>query len=259
MAIFNRIYSDYLLPSRLKEYDSLLQEANTNGYLHVTISHFYSLIQKGELSAEQKYFIHRHDIDTDVSTARAMFEIEKKNGVKSSWYFRRSTFDIELMKEIHNYGSEVGYHYEELSDFCKKHRMKSVDKVKENYEAIRALFKENFIDLEKRCGFKINSIASHGDFVNRKLGLPNHSFVNKSLLQELDIDFECYDDILLKNYQNILSDTIYPRFYKPQNPLQLIDEGKIRIYLLSHPRHWRKAIWINTVDNIQRFIEGIRY
>ncbi|MFZ9956219.1 MAG: hypothetical protein ACO3E1_08835 [Flavobacteriales bacterium] len=259
MGIFNRIYSDYLLPSRLKEYDALLQKANANGYLHVTISQFYNLIQKGELSADQKYFIHRHDIDTDVPTARAMFEIEKKNGVKSSWYFRRSTIDIPLMREIHEYGSEVGYHYEELSDFCKKHRIKSVEKVKENYEKIRSLFKKNFLDLEEQCGFEIKSVASHGDFVNRHLGLPNHSFVNQDLLKELAVDFECYDEVLLKNYQNILSDTIYPSFYKPHNPFQLIDEGKIRIYLLSHPRHWRKAIWINTIDNIQRFIEGLRY
>ena len=53
-----------------------------------------------------------------------------------------------------------------------------------------------------------------------------------------------------------VSDKPYPVFYTPQSIFEYIGKKNV-IYMLSHPRQWRKSIIINTQDNIKRFIEGI--
>jgi hypothetical protein len=247
------------MPPRLKEYVRLIVDAVKNGYEHITIPDFYNIVKNNTLNSQKKYFIHRHDIDSDTTTARSFWEIEKKYNIKTSFYFRLSTLDIGLMREIHQYGSEVGYHYEELAQYCKDHSIKSPEEAKKHFAAIIDIFKRNFKSVESKTGFKIRTIASHGDFVNRKLNLTNFAFITDKLMQELNIDFECYNELLLKNYGTILSDLHYPAYYRPRNPFDCIKEGHKVIYLLSHPRHWRTAPWVNTKDNLQRIMEGIKY
>ena len=256
-AMFHRIRSDYFLSSRLREYELLLRTAIDKGYQHQTLTTFFRAHLAG--TASSLLFLHRHDIDTDPDTARRFFEIEQRLGVRSSFYFRRSTLDIPLMKEIHAYGSEVGYHYEELATYCKRNRIKSADGVKEFYPQIRSEFTVNFNRLQDKLGFKLKSVASHGDFVNRKIGVPNYSVLNQQLLSELGIEFECYDKRLLDAYSVALSDTLAPAFYKPNSPFESIRENRRVIYLLTHPRHWYCSPLSNTNENITRFVEGIKF
>jgi hypothetical protein len=255
--ITNRFYADYLMPSRLFEYERLLKMAIDKGYLHITLSDYFEKLLAG---VDLGYcFLHRHDIDTDVRTARKMFEIEKKLGVKSSYYFRLNTLDFDLMREINDYGSDVGYHYEELSQFCKDNNISNPSLIKSRFQEIENIFFDNYSRIENKCGFKIKSVASHGDFVNRKLGMPNHEFMTRELMKKCNIKFECYDDRLLQSFSVILSDTHYPLFYRPSNPFNAIEERYKVIYLLSHPRHWSASPIENTIDNIIRIKEGIKF
>jgi hypothetical protein len=256
-GIFNRIYADYLMPSRLGEYQRLLQTALDAGYRHLTLSEYFKEVLEGKDTG--KCFLHRHDIDTDVSTARKMFEIENKLGVKTSFYFRLNTLDYALMQEIHVYGSEVGYHYEELAQYCKNKRIMDPIEVEKHFDEIQELFYLNFSRIQDLCAFKINTIASHGDFVNRKLGIANHAFITQSLLDKCNIDFECYDARLINSIDVLFSDTHYPRYYLPSNPFDAMKTNHKVIYLLSHTRHWRTAPLENTMDNLKRLWEGINY
>jgi hypothetical protein len=259
MSILNRIYADYLMPNRLPVYENLLHLAKDNGYHHFTIPEFYLLIKNNQISSERKYFVHRHDIDTDVATGREMFLIEEKMGIKTSHYFRLSTLNNKVMNEMHDAGHEVGYHFEELASFCKDKRIKTAAEAKKYYHQIRDNFRKNFTTVERVAGFKIKTIASHGDFVNRIIGVSNFDFITRDLMDELGIDFECYDKLLLDNYGTILSDASYPNYFRPSSPFDAIQNKHQKIYLLSHPRQWRKNIFINTKDNIIRFYQGIKY
>lgn len=259
MGIYNRIYSDFLLPSRMDEYRYLLETALKKEYKHVTIPHYFSLLKENKIQGDVKYFIHRHDIDTDPATARAFFEIEKSLNVKTSYYFRLDTFDVDLFKEISELGFEAGYHYEELSDVCKLKRVKEKSEVISMYPEIRERFRHNVLSLEEKTGCKIKSIAAHGDFVNRKLNMPNYSFITDELLMELKIELECYHPDLIHSFQFIGSDTHYPQFYKPASPFEAIKNEVPVIYFLSHPRHWRCNRMINLSDNIRRLKEGLLY
>ena len=74
MTLVGRIYGDYFMRSRLEEYESIIEMSLENGYKHVTLSEFVNLCKK-KISGS-KYFIHRHDIDSDIETARAFFQID---------------------------------------------------------------------------------------------------------------------------------------------------------------------------------------
>lgn len=257
-SLLNRLYSDYLLPNRIPEYERINKRAIDAGYKFYTIPEFYneSVLKKSTLD---KCFIHRHDIDTDPKTARRFFEIEKKLGIRSSFYFRLNTIDVELMKELHNSGFEVGYHYEELAQYCKDFKIKNWNTVVTKLPEIQSKFAANFIKIEKSVGFKIKTIASHGDFVNRKLGHPNHELIDQNLMIKLGIDLECYNSEMLKKMDVMLSDKPYPQFYRDKSPDNALDEKTNVIYLLSHPRHWHVARWENTKDNFVRFWEGLKF
>jgi len=258
-TIGHRIYADFFLPSRLGEYERLLTTALEKGYLHQTIGGFYRAVSGGPPPPGNLFFIHRHDIDTDVSTAKKFFDAEKKYGVVSTYYFRLKTADFVLMKEIAAYGSEVGYHYEEIAQFAKEHRIRSREKILEHLPAIREEFLKNFRELDTRLGSKIRSVASHGDFVNRSLGLANTLIIDDEVRQKAGIMVECYDDKLMSAYSAVISDAPYPAFYKGGNPFKAIADRLPVIYLLTHPRHWKANPAVNIRDDVGRLYEGMCY
>lgn len=100
-------------------------------------------------------------------------------------------------------------------------------------------------------------MASHGDFVNRKLKLINNEITkDMELRKELGIKVEAYDDIVMKNIDVYISDAPYPKFYQPISPFDAIKEKNI-ICMLTHPRHWHTCPIENTKDNFKRVWESL--
>ncbi|MFM9007124.1 MAG: hypothetical protein ACKORE_00920, partial [Bacteroidota bacterium] len=192
-TISNRLYSDYLLPDRLKILGKLVKSALEVGYDHRTISkHFHQLGTNPKASVD-RVFMHRTDVDTDAWTARKMFEVFKSFGITSTFYFRRCTVDVSLMRELNDAGFEVGYHYEEIADFCKDQRRIDPILVTKAIPELRVRFLRNLKSMETAAGFKFSSVASHGDFVNRKLGIPNHTLLDADLIAEAGLLVEAYN------------------------------------------------------------------
>lgn len=259
-AVFHRLYSDFFLPQRSADYRAILEKAVEENYKHYTLPEYFALLKKGiSESDHQRIFIHRHDIDTDPNTALLFYEAEKEYQIKASYYFRLSTLDKKIMQLFHQDGFEVGYHFEEIADYCKKHHIFSAKELNKHFTAIRELFKTQLRHVEKKAGFKISSIASHGDFVNRKLKTPNYAFITDELLNECGLEFECYNPLLTESFTTMCSDAPYPHFYRGTTPLEAIKAGHRRIHFLSHPRHWKSAPWINLKDNLNRAKEEIPF
>jgi len=257
-TIYNRIYADYLMPSRLKEYENIIVKSLEKNYIHITLSDYYIKLKNGQLE-DKRYFIHRHDIDTDLRTTRKMFEIEKKYNVKTTSYFRLSTIDISLMREMNDYGSEASYHFEEIATYCKRHKIKSKEQALSKLDEMTKEFVSNFKSLETKLGYKLKTVASHGDFVNRKLALINNEITNNKVLRkEIDLDCESYDKDLKNSFGAYISDKPYPIYYSPENIFDIIGKHQV-ICMLTHPRQWETNFWVNTKDNIIRFIEGVKY
>jgi len=255
-TIKNRIYSDYLMPSRLDEYELIIKTLKEQGYEHITFRDYKNRLDNNTLG-NNRYFINRHDIDTDVSTAKEFFRIEKRYEVKATYYFRLSTLDFEFMKEIEAYGSEASYHFEEIARYCKDNHIKSRDEIFKQMESIKQLFIENFQMIEKKLNTKLKTVCSHGDFVNRKLNIVNNEITkDKKLREKLGIVCEAYDKDIMESFDIYVSDKQYPKFYIPKPIFEYIGKENI-ICMLSHPRQWRTAPIINTLDNLKRVYEGI--
>src|SRR5690606_3508477 len=147
-----------------------------------------------------------------------------------------------VMRRVKEEGSDCGYHYEEIADFAKRHKIRDREIVKQKFPEIREEFKQNLRSFEDRLGFKLLYIASHGDFANRILDLPNRDFVTPELLNECRLVFEAYQPEFIETCKAKISDCGYPKFYKGDMTVeQAIDQQIPIIQFLMHPNHWRAS------------------
>lgn len=257
-TLLNRIYSDYVMPSQLAAHENFIGAAREAGYAQMSVRQFLDAQSSGR-QRDALAVVHRHDIDTDVRTARKLFEMERRQKITSSFYFRLSTLDLVLMKEIEDYGSEASYHYEELATFAKKHKIKDAAEIRRRLPEIRAHFEANFRHIEQRLGRKMTTVASHGDFANRQLKVNNTEILaDAALRRACGIECETYDDALLGNIDMYISDRPHPTYYHPLPPANALGRHR-RICLLTHPRQCETNWGANTRDNLMRVYEGLTW
>jgi hypothetical protein len=249
----NRVYADYLMPSRLHEYEALLTAAQEAGYAQMSVRSFF----RG--TAARRVLVHRHDIDSDLRTARKMFDLECRHQVHASYYFRLTTLDIGFMREIEAAGSEASYHYEEIANFAKRSRLRDPTEVRRHFPAMRDEFAINVERITTALGRPLITVASHGDFANRKLNIINHELLaDLALRRRCGIECETYDAALLNQFDMYISDRKYPLYYKPMSPFTALGQFR-RICLLTHPVQWETNWLDSTRCNLHRLYEAIRW
>ena len=148
----------------------------------------------------------RHDVDWSIEDAFKFFRIERKNNIKSTYYFRVSspTYNIltsenkKMLREIEASGFEIGLHFD-----------KSIYKK----NVLNHFLKEKII-LEDILGKKILSYSDH-------MPSANGFFKNKLKLSN------AYDKkIFVKN--DYISDS---RFEFKKNLIDLIKQSKKKKYI----------------------------
>jgi len=256
-TLYNRIYSDYLMPSRLGHHERLVLQVRDAGFTQTSVRQFHRTLNSAKPA--DRVLVHRHDIDTDVRTARKLFDLERKHGIHASYYFRLCTLDFGLMREIEDYGSEASYHYEELATFAKRHHISDAAAIRSKLPQIRAEFQVNFQSVEQGLGKKLSTVASHGDFANRRLKVSNTEILEDHQLRaRCGIVCDTYDDKLLRHFGVYITDRPPPAYYYPSSPADAIGLHR-NICLLTHPRqvetNWRE----NTKSNLHRFYEGLAW
>ena len=258
ISLLNRLYADYLMPSRLGEYEALLERARDAGYAQLSVRQFYRELAHPD-GAPQRVLVHRHDIDSDVRTAKKMFALEAKYGVKASYYFRLTTLDFGFMREIEAAGSEASYHYEEVADYAKRHRIRCSIEIRRRFPEIREQFVRNFCSIAERLGMQMATVASHGDFANRRLKVINHELLRDAeLRRRCGIECESYDSELLNRFDMYISDREHPLYYVPLSPFEALGRYQ-RICFLTHPLQW-ETNWIETTRcNLRRLAEEIAW
>lgn len=256
-TLFNRLYADYLMPSRLGEYEALLKAARDAGYAQVSVRSFFRDLNRP--TQPRRTLVHRHDIDSDLRTARKMFALEARHGVRASYYFRLCTLDYGFMREIEAAGSEASYHYEEVADFAKRHRIRKSDELRRRFPEIRELFARNIARIAAGLGTPLATVASHGDFANRRLNVINHELLHDQALRtRCGIECESYDPELLRGFDLYISDRKYPVYYHPMSPFEALGRYE-RICMLTHPVQW-ETNWIeSTRCNWRRLVEEMAW
>lgn len=259
-AVWNRVYGDFLQGSRLGAYREFLEEALRAGYRVTSVGGLWRLIETGGLDPARRYLALRHDVDTDPATARAMWEIDRELGVETSFFFRLSTLDAGLMADIAANGSEASYHYEELATIAKRRGLRDRSAVMTHLPEARDRFAENVGRLRETTGLPMSVVASHGDFVNRHVGVPNWVLLaDTEFRRRLGIDLETYDAALLDHLPSRHADGPPPTRWSPVDPGERIEAGEPVISVLVHPRHWRVNRSVNARDDLQRVFEGVRF
>lgn len=256
MKIKQRLYNDFLRPSKENEYERILKVANDDGYEFHTVLSFEDIVKQG-VEEDKKYLILRRDIDTaDLKILRKMLELEKKYDARATYYFRWNTIDVPLMNDIAEAGGEASYHYEEVATYCYKHRIRTKEEMLKHIEEIKDLFIAQFVKFKKKTGQPCLTIAAHGDYVNGKFKYPNKEIIDDRVRKACGILREAYDLEHLKPITCRIADQVEGEDFTPK-AIAAIERGEPVIELLTHPRQWNSPIWINLKEEINRICKQL--
>lgn len=194
----------------------------------------------------EQFCLIRHDVDRKARNALKMAQLEHEMGIPATYYFRtkRHTFKPDLIRQIHDMGHEIGYHYESLSD-AKGNMQQALDDFGQNLEKLRSIV-------------PVSTCAMHGrpfsPFDNRDLWKSDE--IHQKLIDEfnllgevyLDID---YFDILYvsdtgRNWltdKNNLRDTVTSsattEFHSGEDLINYLNSGSHpRLLFQIHPERW---------------------
>ncbi len=114
----------------------------------------YTVIRYLEDKPKDNFLILRLDVDRSPKNALWMANLEIKNGIKSTYYFRvERNLNLKYPKEICLLGHEVGYHYEVLS------------KANGDRKLAFMFFDKELSLLRSAC--EVNTISRHGRPLSR--------------------------------------------------------------------------------------------
>lgn len=254
-----RIYEDFLMGSRLGAYEKMLRALVDDGYEFLTFARFWEEVKRGVV--HNRCVLLRHDIDSDAKTAQLMWDIERSLGVVSSFYFRLSTIDLHLIGEIAHSGFEVSYHYEELSTYARRHKIHTASAIRARFPEIQLTFEENLRQLRQRTGLAMRTVAAHGDFVNRRLGVRNTEILQDAdFRRRVNVDLELYDERLTDLISSRHADLgAWKDIWAPVQPMTTAGKERSVLYVLVHPKHWRSSWRENSKQAAVRFIQGAQY
>ena len=222
----------------LQIYNQLFQSLLKNDYNFKTMQEFMQ-------SPLDKSIIMRHDIDRNPQNALRMVKLENELGIKATYYFRtiRQTFKSEIIKEIVEFGHEIGYHYECLAN------------TNGNYEKAIEDFQINLKKLRKY--YPVNTIAMHGRPTSKwdsRLIWEKYNYEDYGIIAEpyFDIDFNkvlyITDSGRAWNNENInrrdkVDSKFNFSFNHTEEIISAINEKKLpnKIMINIHPEHWAET------------------
>ncbi|MBP2291292.1 hypothetical protein [Azospirillum rugosum] len=256
-TVWKRLYRDYVMPNRMADYEQLLGLARAMGYGGTTIGAFYRDLKNGLVEDGHRALVLRHDIDSSPELCPAFAAAEERAGMRGSYFFRLSTIDVGIMRDLAAAGHEVGYHYEELATIAKERGANRTAQVDALIPAARERFAANLAALRERTRLPLRVAASHGDFANRALGVTNVVILqDRAFRAAQGIDVEAYDADLMRPFGLRVADTYHPAFWKPELPQPALRAGVGPGYILTHPRQWGRQPLCNARDDLLRLVEG---
>lgn len=146
----------------LSRYRSLLTSLKQAGYTFQPYAEYLA-------SPAEKVVILRHDVDKRPHNSLVTAQIENELGIRGTYYFRivKSSYNEEIIKQIHHLGHEIGYHYEDLSLITKTYRTPNTEHRLPNtiLEIAILSFTRNLDRLRKLA--PITTICMHGSPLSR--------------------------------------------------------------------------------------------
>lgn len=248
----------------LDKYTELVKTFRSKGFAFWTFEQYCTRKD----STPEKMVIMRHDVDKKPENALVMARIESEAGIKATYYFRESTFDENVVREIAGLGHEIGYHYETYSD-CDGHIGDAIELFKDNLEKIRKIY-------------DVKTISMHGspmsDCDNRDLWL-TYDYHDYGIIGEpyIDVDYSqmfyltdtgrrwdgfnmsvrdkipafqekwAEEGLIFHSTDEIISDI--------SSPKSLV-VGKSHVLITTHPQRWTNNKWQWLVELVSQFMKN---
>ena len=138
--------------------------------------------------------------------------------------------------------------------------LRSREALKERWEQVQSEFRKNCRWFRRHNNPELKTVASHGDWMNRRLKIVNHELIDKTLLQECNLELEAYDPEFRRRFDFYLTDTsLPPRHWKQPNEWRAALAGRSLIYVLAHEHQWHGNPWANLRQIARRVIETAYY
>lgn len=123
------------------------------------------------------YLVLKHDVETDVSSAYHIAEIEQKYGHRGSYYVQayllKEPKNVERLQKMQYMGHEISYHYD-VMDSC----YGDMELAIKEFEANRKMFESN--------GFPVVTVCQHGNpVVERKGYHSNRDFFRNPKVRDI--------------------------------------------------------------------------
>jgi len=241
-----KLFVKYLQNNRIAEYDNIVKTAVKKEYQVISLRDYI----EEKYNKTKKLFILRHDIDHFSDGTKMIFEVEKKYGVTSSFYFRNSTYESKLMKEIEAYGSEASLHFEPIADYIKAN-----PSIRNKEDLFESDFEEKCLEILKSnlnrfrllLDIPCITIASHGEYENSLVDTPNNYLTEDiDSYEYLNIKLEAYNKNMIEKVTCYISDVpieINDGYNYGISPIKAIENNENFIMFLSHPNHWYYSRW----------------
>jgi len=242
----------------LSAYELLLTSLQNKGYQFLTFEEYMTSQKKGKL------IILRHDVDDLPQNSLNTAILEKRMGIRSSYYFRivEQSNDPAIIRHIAGLNHEIGYHYEDLA-LANGNTQRALEGFKENLNYFRQYY-------------PVKTICMHGSpltpWDNRKLW-ENYKYSDFGIIGEpyFEIDFQKFyyltDTGRRWNGDKVsIRDKVTPyhnlEFRTTFDIVNRIAELPPQIMITTHPQRWGNnlAPWIkefvfqNFKNQIKRLI-----
>lgn len=254
-ALYSRLITDYGNTNELCHYQDVLKQARNKNYRVITVKEHYNIVRAD--SNQKRLLILRHDIDTDPTCALEFSRLELAAKVRSTYYFRVRTAQPDVVMQIANAGHDIGYHCEDLATVAKRRKVQTKTEMLSCLCEARELACENIAALRQLAGVPITHASSHGDFMNRRMGVTNRAIFDQDFRLQNNIKFEAYDDFLSNTITCRASDAS-----SAATSASTITEGMAHqtdvAYYLTHPRRWRSGRYQSLQEDLIRISETIK-
>jgi hypothetical protein len=245
----------------LETYKNLLKALITEGYSFQTFQQFLE-------KSKQRVVVLRHDVDLKPQNSLVTAKIENKMGIVGSYYFRivPESFNVDIIKEIANFGHEIGYHYETMDEI----RGKTEDGRQKTEEAYR-LFVQNLETFRQIADIK--TICMHGSPRSR---YDNREIWKKYNYKMLGIIGEPYFDIDFNqvfyltdtgrrwdghkvSVRDKVSSNFNVTFRSTDEIIRRINELPEKVMITIHPQRWNDSflLWAKELawQNVKNIVK----
>jgi hypothetical protein len=240
-----------------KTYDHLLQTLLLQGFK------FQSFTEYMQTPAE-RVIILRHDVDRRPGNACKIARLEHDLGIVASYYFRvaQESWDEAIIRQISDFGHEIGYHYENLSA-CKGDTDRAWEDFQTNLAKLSQLTPVTTISMHGSPMSRINNLDLWQTYDYKSLGIVGEPY--------LDVDFKqvlyLTDTGRRWNHARAsIRDRVDSGFNIAVNStrhiMELARQGILpeRIMINVHPQRWedrvfpwaRELLWQNVKNEVKK-------